>query len=408
MKGVIRICIFGVLLVLAGCRSESLVEADELYQENAKKIVFFENYVKNKNYKYDAEWLDYDDVSNPAIPFAQAMKVYFRDENNENILQEIANKYGRIDFEVSSPIFTDDKTGKKQVYFPILKGKEVSAVLSVMVEHDFSLMKFTVYPKIEEVREIITEFQRYYSFNIDNIRVRVLNNNDDGDGSETRPKKIKGIVVIGIGKLDPPEFSCKTMEMDLNFNDIPCNSAGGYPTNLIPPYYFDGINFPRDGGGGSPSGIDNSDFIMDPNDATKYPKFDKTVRNIKNYVASNKKVKETLIKYTGLSEKDLLSKLEYGKGPLVKITKLSDAYGYHNPLTNQVLINEKYVSQLEGAKNSSAEVLNLFLSIVLLHEFVHWTDGLKFYYWQENGERWERETYGFVVDHNNVVKLIKK
>jgi hypothetical protein len=42
----------------------------------------------------------------------------------------------------------------------------------------------------------------------------------------------------------------------------------------------------------------------------------------------------------------------------------------------------------------------------LLHEFVHWTDGLFFNYTQENGENWEKATYGFVVNMGNVA-LVK-
>ena len=82
------------------------------------------------------------------------------------------------------------------------------------------------------------------------------------------------------------------------------------------------------------------------------------------------------------------------------------AYGYHNPFTNIVKININYIKKLENSIGANAEVMNLFLSITLLHEFVHWTDGIFFNWFQESGEAWEIATYGFIVDTGNI-KLIK-
>lgn len=163
-------------------------------------------------------------------------------------------------------------------------------------------------------------------------------------------------------------------------------------------------------GGGGSNGLEvlSPSFIMNKNDIQKYPKFTNTVKNIVNYVESNPKVLQTLQKYTNLTREELVNKLKFGSGPKIEITELNGAYGYHNPFTNTVQISKTYVQRLESSTHSNGEVMNLFLSIVLLHEFVHWTDGLFFNWTQENGENWEIATYGVVVDHLNVVKLIKK
>lgn len=392
MKEVIRICIFGVLLVLIGCRSESVVETDELHQENMKKIVFFENYEKGNIVTYEQEDLNYADYSNPAIPFAQSVK-YFLYQNSQ-IKKNIERKFGEVDFTKSTQVFRNEETGDKMVCFPIMKNGLIVHLLSVVVNKEYSYFYFRAMKGDESdfFNDVLTSFKKRRMFY--NMKESLLSN----EGDNRVNGYIGEVVIIKYNGLRRPH-----MEIVWSWGRDGNDGSGGGSSM--------GMGFPTgegDGGGGSPSGINNSDFILNPNDAKKYPKFDKTVRNIKNYVSSNKKVKETLIKYTGLSEKELLNKLEYGKGPLVKVTKLPDAYGYHNPFTNKVLINEKYVSRLERAENSSAEVLNLFLSIVLLHEFVHWTDGLVFNYFQENGENWERETYGVVVNHNNIIELIKK
>ena len=98
--------------------------------------------------------------------------------------------------------------------------------------------------------------------------------------------------------------------------------------------------------------------------------------------------------------------MKFGKGPLLEIIDIPGAYGYHNPITNIVQIDVNYIKKLENSTGANAEIMNLFLSITLLHEFIHWTDGLFFNLTQESGATWEIATYGFVVDTENV-KLIK-
>ncbi|HQK40606.1 MAG TPA: hypothetical protein PLO52_10905, partial [Flavobacterium alvei] len=162
----------------------------------------------------------------------------------------------------------------------------------------------------------------------------------------------------------------------------------------------------QDGGGGDGDGEGTPSpvfkYPLGSNYETEYPKFTNTVKNIADYVLSNPKILATLKHYTGLTGIEIYEKLQYGQGPTVMITQLNNSYGYHNPFTNTVEIDIDYVQNLENSTGNSAELLNLMLSITLLHEFVHWTDGLFFDYSQENGNNWEIGTYGFVVNMGNV------
>ncbi|QIG88668.1 hypothetical protein G6R40_02840 [Chryseobacterium sp. POL2] len=153
--------------------------------------------------------------------------------------------------------------------------------------------------------------------------------------------------------------------------------------------------------------LNSPDFKMRKVDQLKYPKFTNAVINIANYVNSNMKVMQTLTQFTGLNEQQILDKLKFGQGPLIQIVDLPGAYGYHNPFTNTVKIDVNYVKKLENSVGADAEIMKLFLSITLLHEFVHWTDGLFFNYTQESGEEWEIATYGVVVNMGNI-NLIKQ
>jgi len=170
-------------------------------------------------------------------------------------------------------------------------------------------------------------------------------------------------------------------------------------------------DFPECSAGGGGEGSDPTDppvnqpvfkYPMGSNYEIIYPKFTNTVINIADYVISNPKILTTLKTYTGLTGIEIWEKLQFGQGPTVIITQLDGNYGYHNPSTNTVEIDIDYVNKLENSTDASAELLNLMLSITLLHEFVHWTDGLFFNYSQENGNNWEIATYGFVVDMNNI------
>ena len=164
-----------------------------------------------------------------------------------------------------------------------------------------------------------------------------------------------------------------------------CNDGGGY------------------GGGdsvGTPSPVFK--YPLGSNYETEYPKFTNIVKNIAGNIFLNSKLLETLRHYTGLTGTEIYEKLQYGQGPTVIIKQLNNSFGYHNPFTNTIEIDIDYVQNLENATGSSAELLKLMLSITLLHEFVHWTDGLFFNYSQENGNNWEIATYGFVVNMGNV------
>lgn len=116
-----------ILLVLIGCRSESMVETEEFHQKSAKKIVFFEDYTKT-NY-------------NPIIPFIQSTKAYLTIKPETK--KQIEEKYGMLDFESSSDIFTNEKTGTLSVFFPIIKENKISTFLKVSVNKQLTEINFS-------------------------------------------------------------------------------------------------------------------------------------------------------------------------------------------------------------------------------------------------------------------------
>lgn len=166
MKGVIRICIFGVLLTLAGCRSESLVEEEELYREQIDKIKFFENYEKDKNHRYDEEWLNYENTNNPAIPFSQSLKTLL--VNRPEVAEIIKKHYGEIYWEATSRVI-ESKEGDKVVYYPIIgKGKDRNKyVLKSIVNKNHTYLRFEIQTKDKEelASQVLDNFAAYLSDN---------------------------------------------------------------------------------------------------------------------------------------------------------------------------------------------------------------------------------------------------
>lgn len=166
MKGVIRICIFGVLLTLVGCRSESLVEEEELYREQIDKIKFFENYEKNKNHRYDEEWLNYENTNNPAIPFSQSLKTLL--VNRPEVAEIIKKHYGEIYWEATSRVI-ESKEGDKVVYYPIIgKGKDRNKyVLKSVVNKNHTYLRFEIQTKDKEelASQVLDNFAAYLSDN---------------------------------------------------------------------------------------------------------------------------------------------------------------------------------------------------------------------------------------------------
>ncbi|WP_185716121.1 hypothetical protein [Larkinella knui] len=175
------------------------------------------------------------------------------------------------------------------------------------------------------------------------------------------------------------------------------------------------------GGSGSGSG-NNPDaltkvcsYTMTIGDQQKYPKFTELVRNLPTFVQNNPKVLKALVDWTGFSADKVRELLTFGKGPIVKVMDLRsikgpDVYGHclcpGVPQT-QIEIEVAFVNGLENAYfQSTQEATAFLLTVVLLHEFVHWgamTNGIKEYP-MEFGNEFEKQAFNLRVTKNNAGK----
>jgi uncharacterized membrane protein YgcG len=150
------------------------------------------------------------------------------------------------------------------------------------------------------------------------------------------------------------------------------------------------------------------DLQFDPNDQinTLYPNLYQLVKNLKSFVKSSPEVMAALIYWSGFSKQQILEKLTFGTGPVVKVVDGLDAYSSYNKTTgeNVLKISGSWVRGLEaavlpGTKRGTAFVV----AVAILHEFVHFGTG------QHNvdegkfdfGWGFERTAFKVIVDAKN-------
>lgn len=377
-----------------GCRNENenTTSQDAVLKE---KITAFVRFEEKKSLQQKSEKTaqnqteSIDEQSSYAHPFAEIIAQFMK--NHQNFDAYFKNSYGDINLNIASQtiIFNDNK----YVFFPIKKNKEYVGALGCKITEDLTYASFRFLDKNDKLAEGITEAFIKHFMKINNqqkMSSPYYNTESTGDDDILLEGEIETVTI------PPPSY----VKGNYTYNGT------GFISYVN--VFDNNNNFGMDGGAifYNYEEYISPNFIMSNSDRLKYPKFTQVVINIANYVDSNPNVMKTLKQYTGLNEQQILDKLKFGKGPLIEIKPLDGAYGYHNPTTNTVQINEKYVTMLENSSLTDAGALKLFLSIVLLHEFVHYSDGLFFNWTQENGANWKIATYGFVVDHNNV-KFIK-
>lgn len=159
---------------------------------------------------------------------------------------------------------------------------------------------------------------------------------------------------------------------------------------------------------------------IDPRLITKYPKLMNVIKGLHAKVSSTPKIMTALKKYTGLSETAILTQLKVNKvGPTlvvrpneqmkaIRAGKVVYSYGMFKPNeANKLFIylNEDYVDFLENSTSANYDKLELFISTIVLHEYVHWA-GYNFNLFPslgnvEYGELFEKDAFGGIIYYNS-------
>jgi hypothetical protein len=139
-------------------------------------------------------------------------------------------------------------------------------------------------------------------------------------------------------------------------------------------------------------------------DQLLYPRFADLVKGLKAFANSKPDIMAGLKIWTGLTDAQIQSQLQFGKGPTILIQHLDGAYGmFRRNDPNVIIVNKDFVLGLEQANlQTTKDATGFLLSITLLHEYVHYGDfasGQEFP--GEEGLQWENSAFGVVVNKTN-------
>ena len=142
---------------------------------------------------------------------------------------------------------------------------------------------------------------------------------------------------------------------------------------------------------------------MLPADVRQYPKLAFYVKINLPQVMNVPAIVREMNRIGNINKIQLRSALTWGRGPQIKVTNLTGAYGEFSPgiKSNELRINIALVTDFENGKGRRiARAGNIYLiGVTLLHELVHWGDdqnGIDRA--GEEGEEFERSVYGSVIN----------
>jgi len=187
------------------------------------------------------------------------------------------------------------------------------------------------------------------------------------------------------------------------------------PTDPLPPDSPFGDD-PSGGWGGSTgtTTVSVGKFRINPAYEILAPKLIQTLQNMRSIVANNPNVLSALMKFSGLTQAQVLDNLTYGSGPLVVIGQPKDQNGnpvigqFNSSDPNTLTIDGAFINQLEHTTSDSASAaLEFWLSVTLMHEYVHYGDNLNGNpFVGEAGTAFENQVFGVTITQDNAGLLI--
>jgi len=115
-------------------------------------------------------------------------------------------------------------------------------------------------------------------------------------------------------------------------------------------------------------------IVLPLNDRLKYPALANLLDGLYDKVKNNSKLMETLKQFSHLTESQILANLAAGKGPQINVVEglaLNNTFADYNPETGLIRIDAGTVSNVNYFSSTYATAMDVFITAVVLHEFIH-------------------------------------
>jgi hypothetical protein len=112
--------------------------------------------------------------------------------------------------------------------------------------------------------------------------------------------------------------------------------------------------------------------------------------------------------FSHLTEQQILSNLEPGKGPKLTVLDMPNKAGHYDPKTNTIQIAKHVVTATNYKVTSYATALELYIAVSILHEFIHFGENFTQIFlpydnpYNDAGFQFENDYYGGRVFFNYV------
>lgn len=140
-------------------------------------------------------------------------------------------------------------------------------------------------------------------------------------------------------------------------------------------------------------------------------------------VANISKITDAIQEFTQLPLNIIKNDLKWGEGPILEIVQLDDYLGcstcdddtvgyFDEEQPSRIFLDKDYVNQIETGDvvETDDDAFIFFLGTTILHEYVHYGENRNpdFFYWGEEGVKFEIKVYNTNVTPNNARLVLKR
>ncbi|WP_461486400.1 hypothetical protein, partial [Pedobacter sp.] len=221
-------------------------------------------------------------------------------------------------------------------------------------------------------------------------------NPDPGAGVASTNKKSTGnkvMIAAPPTDCDPLPKDCAGVPGGSAYIDPNCNTCIGGTTGI--------------------ESCNNLNIDIDLLTRLNYPILGKIIDNLYSKVKNDTKLLNALIQYTHMSRESVLNNLKLGSGPKLVVVENFPQQKIGEYKDNTIYINKNTIQQTNYIYKDFSTALEFYITVVILHEFVHFGENKMQIFLPHNGNtddagfQFENNMYGGKVFFNVITGIIE-